>query len=97
VNNTEEAALVWELAEAASSFLPPHSRSSLWTRIGAGEREIAIKDLLHFFVWYEREVPASLASRIQVWSEGYRGSDSELPLRSLVRRIRGIASAPVDC
>ena len=88
MTNVEETTLAWELAGCASGYLPPHFCTFLWAKLGAGEDKSAIEDLLGFYVEYEHAVPLSLAARIQVWIDCYRGSDSELPLRSLLGRLR---------
>lgn len=94
MNRAEESSLAWALADSATAFLRPQARAWLYAKIGAGEQESAIKDLLIGFVRNDAELPAELAALVWAWMRGYLGSDREDGLRALVGRIR-VAERPV--
>ncbi len=86
------------MANAASKFLRPGPRAWLCAKIGAGEHESAIWDVLTFYAdSSEAELPHELAAPIQVWIAGYAGSDNEPILRCLFERINvSIATRATD-
>lgn len=77
MNRTDEGALAWALADSATSYLKPAARAWLCAKIGAGEHESAIKDLLVFYASADAELPCQLAGPIREWIHGYAGTDSE--------------------
>lgn len=87
MNRTDEVALAWALADSAAAHLKPTARTRLCTKIGAGELENAIKDLLVFYANAEAELPCQLAGPIQAWINGYAGTDSEPTLQRLYDQI----------
>jgi hypothetical protein len=87
MNRADEGALAWALANSAAGFLRPGARAWLCAKIGAGEQESAIGDLLTFYANSNAELPCELAAPIRAWIRGYVGSDSEPLLRSLYDQI----------
>src|ERR1700694_5510046 len=87
MNRAEEGALAWALAESATRFLRPGARAWICAKIGAGEQESAIRDLLSLYANSDAELPCELAAPIQAWIRGYVGSDSEPLLRHLYDQI----------
>lgn len=87
MNRADEGALAWALANSARAFLRPGARAWLCAKIGAGEHESAIRDLLSFYANGEAQLPRELAPPIRAWIRGYVGSDSEPTLRHLYDRI----------
>jgi hypothetical protein len=89
MNRADEGALAWALANSATGFLRPGARAWLCAKIGAGEQEGAIRDLLTFYANNSKaELPCELAAPIRAWIRGYVGSDSEPLLRRLYDRIK---------
>jgi hypothetical protein len=89
MNRADEGALAWALANSATGFLRPGARAWLCAKIGAGEQEGAIRDLLSFYANSSKaELPCELAGPIRAWIRGYVGSDSEPLLRRLYDRIK---------
>jgi hypothetical protein len=88
MNRADEGALAWALANSAAGFLRPGAHAWLCAKIGAGEQEGAIRDLLTFYANSSKtELPRELAGPIQAWIRGYVGSDIEPLLRHLYDRI----------
>jgi hypothetical protein len=87
MNRTDEGALAWDLADSASVFLKPAYRARLCAKIGAGEQDSAIKDLLTFYANTDAELPCELAARVRTWIQGYARSDNEPILRRIYDRI----------
>jgi hypothetical protein len=88
MNRADEQTLAWALAKSTSALLRPDARAWLCAKIGAGEQEGAITDLLIFYANSNAELPSELAAPIQAWIHGYAGSDSEPILRHLYGRIK---------
>ena len=87
MNRADEGALAWALVDSATAFLKPTVRARLCAKIGAGERDSAIKDLLTFYATSDVELPWALAAQVRTWIYGYAGSDSEPILRHIYDRI----------
>jgi hypothetical protein len=87
MNRADEGALAWALEKSATGFLRPGARAWLCAKIGAGEQESAIMDLLTFYANSNAELPSELAAPIRAWIRGYVGTDSELLLRRLYEQI----------
>ncbi|MDT5362561.1 MAG: hypothetical protein QOC69_4323 [Mycobacterium sp.] len=87
MNRADEGALAWALAKSAAGFLRPGARAWLCAKIGAGEQENAITDLLSFYANSDAELPSELAAPIRAWIRGYTGSDSEPLLRRFYDQI----------
>ena len=87
MNRTDEGALAWALVDSATAFLKPAVRTWLCAKIGAGERDSVIKDLLTFYANSDAELPWELAAQIRAWIHGYAGSESEPILRHIYDRI----------
>lgn len=94
MNRAEESSLAWALADSAV-FLRADARAWLCAKIGAGDLDSAIRDLLHGFVRHGAELPRELAVELTDWLRGYSGSDFEPALRDLVDRVR-ISERPVQ-
>jgi hypothetical protein len=88
MNRADEAALVWALTDSASAFLPEPARTRLWVKIGAGEQDAVMVELLQRYARHDGQMPSSLAAAVRSWTRGYTGSKCEPVLRSLVDRIR---------
>src|SRR5882757_9534467 len=88
MNRADETNLAWELNDGAAAFLTRDARTWLCVKIGAGERESAIIELLDNYVRHDAELPAALAAPVRRWIRGYLGSDSELNLRRLLLSLR---------
>jgi hypothetical protein len=78
----------WALAESAADYLPSEEHAWLCAKIGAGEQESAIADLLAFYSAKRAELPYELAAQIRAWIAGYAGTDTELTLLRLYDRIK---------
>jgi hypothetical protein len=88
MNRADETNLAWTLNDAASAFLSRDARLWLCVKIGAGELESAIIELLDGYVRHNAELPSELAAPVRAWIRGYLGSDSEPILRHLLSRLR---------
>ncbi|OBC11944.1 hypothetical protein A5784_03745 [Mycobacterium sp. 852013-50091_SCH5140682] len=84
MNRAEESAFVWALMDSANPFLSKTARTWLCVRIGAGELESAIKQLLRGFVASETALPANLMESLAAWISGFAGSEGEADLRELM-------------
>jgi hypothetical protein len=87
MNRAQESALVWALADCASAHLHQQARARLCVKIGAGEQEGVMMDLLQWYARNNIELPSGLADGVRSWIGGYSGSDYEPLLRSLLDRI----------
>jgi hypothetical protein len=87
MNRTDQETLAWALVKSASAFLRPEARAWLCAKIGAGDQDGAITDLLTFYANSGAELPSELAGPIRAWIQGYVGSDREPILRRLYRSI----------
>ncbi|BCO60211.1 MULTISPECIES: hypothetical protein [Mycobacterium avium complex (MAC)] len=87
MNRADEGALAWALIDSATASLKPAVRALLCAKIGAGERDSAIKDLLTFYADSDVGLPWELAVQVRAWIQGYAGSDSEPILRDVYDRI----------
>jgi hypothetical protein len=87
MNRADEGALAWALEKSATGFLRPGARAWLCAKIGAGEQESAIMDLLAFYANSNAELPCELAAPTRAWIRGYVGTDNELLLRRLYEQI----------
>ncbi len=88
MNRADEGVLAWALLESATAILQPAHRATLCTKIGAGYRDNAIRDLLACFANTQAELPFELAAPIRKWIQGYAGSDREPILQNVYGRIR---------
>ncbi|WP_428339047.1 hypothetical protein [Mycobacterium sp.] len=87
MNSTDEALLAWALADSVAAFLKPADRTWLCVKIGAGEQDSAIRNLLVFYANADIELSGELAAAIQAWIQGYSGTDSEPILWRIYSRI----------
>jgi len=88
MNRADETNLAWELNDGAAAFLNRDARAWLCVKIGAGETESAIIELLDGYVRHDAELPAALAAPVRAWIRGYLGSDSEPSLQRLLFSLR---------
>lgn len=88
MNRADERALVWALTDSASTFLHEQARTRLCVKIGAGEQEVVIAELLRWYARHDVELSSSLAAEVPSWTRGYSGSECEPVLQRLVDRIR---------
>lgn len=90
MNSASEAALAWDLAEAAETFTRREKRTVACALIGAGAHSAAIQQLLTLFIDANVALPPNLVRQAHRWVDGYTGCDNEPALRALVN----IAAAP---
>jgi len=83
-----QASFAWALEDAAKPYLNDASRVWLVTKIGAGDLEDAIFDLLRCVEGNRAVLPTSTSVQVQRWLNGYLGSDREAFLRSLINGLR---------
>lgn len=88
MNRTDEGALAWALVDSVPTFLNPTARAAMCAKIGAGELDSAIRDLLVFYANSQTELPRDLAPRVLAWLQGYKGSNTEQMLRRIYDCIR---------
>lgn len=87
MNRARESSFVWALADWAAEYMHPDVRARLCAKIGAGEYDTAITDLLVFY-WNEQvELPYELAAPIRAWIRGYAGTEREAVLLRLYDRL----------
>ena len=87
MNHPNESALAWALLDAAAPYLSADARVGLTTKIGGGEPDGAIVDLLTFYADTGTAVPRDLLAALHAWVFGYSGAPDEARLRRLVERI----------
>jgi hypothetical protein len=88
MNRARELSFVWALADWAVEYMTPDARVRLCTKIGAGEMDSAIADLLAFYSNSQVELPYELAAPIREWIQGYAGTVREPDLMRRYDRIR---------
>lgn len=88
MNSADVGALAWALADSANAFMSSADRTTVCAKIGAGEQDSAIRDVLALYGNTEAELPFELAAPIRKWIAGYAGSDSETTLLRVYDRIR---------
>jgi hypothetical protein len=87
VDSAERTALAWSLADIAKASLPPEARTWLCVKIGSGEQEEAIYELLRTVAHFGIDLPARLLAPLRDWASGYVGSDKERRLGELLVRL----------
>jgi hypothetical protein len=87
MNRADEGALAWALVDSAAVFLEPADRTWLCVKIGAGDQDSAVRDLLVVYADADAELPCELGAPLRDWIQGYSGSDSEPILRHIFDRI----------
>ena len=87
MNSADVGALAWALADSANAFMNRADRARVCAKIGAGEQDSAITDVLTCYANTNTELPFALASPIRKWIDGYAGSDTEQILRHVYDRI----------
>jgi hypothetical protein len=87
MNRADERALAWALADAAAPYLPREARVRLSMKIGAGELDGAIVDLLTFYGHTETRISLELIAPLDVWIFGYRGpaADQRNPIQQATK------------
>lgn len=88
VNRSEELALAWALVSAAKAFIRPTAHARLCAKIGAGDHEPAIRELIAAFAGSHTPMASGLIAGLLTWVSGYSGSEHETALRELVATIR---------
>lgn len=96
MNRAEESAFAWALLDSAEAFLTKRVRAWLCVRIGAGELDTAVEELLQRFVASNTAMPAALVPSLWAWVDGFAGSDGEAGLRELAMRIRLFSSSHAE-
>ena len=87
MNRTQEWSFVWALADSAAEYMEPDAHVRLCAKIGAGEYDGAIADLLVFYANRRAALPYEFAAPIRAWIRGYAGTDREPVLLRLYDRI----------
>ena len=95
MNKADEKVLAWRLIGSAGALLDPSAHAWLCVKIGAGEPECAIEELLAFFAHSGVALPKELVAALCEWMRGYAGSENERLLQHLIRRIKVSGSGPV--
>ncbi|KAA0120600.1 hypothetical protein [Mycolicibacterium sp. P9-22] len=88
MNSVEEDCFAWALLEAAGSFLDDCANSWLCAKLGAGEAQAVIRDLLAGFASSGVALPTALAASLWSWANGFKGSDEESRIRDIVARVQ---------
>jgi hypothetical protein len=88
MNRAHDLSFVWALADWAAECMHPDARARLCAKIGAGEYDSAITDLLVFYSNRQVELPYELAAPIRAWIRGYAGTGREAVLLRLHDRLR---------
>jgi hypothetical protein len=77
MNREQEWSFVWALADSAAKHMKPDVHVQLCSKIGAGEYDGAIADLLVFYANGRAALPYEFAAPIRAWIRGYAGTDRE--------------------
>ena len=88
MNREQEWSFVWALADSAAKHMKPDVHVQLCAKIGAGEYDGAIADLLVFYANGRAALPYEFAAPIRAWIRGYAGTDREPVLLRLYDRLR---------
>ncbi len=83
-----QISFAWALVDAVKPYLNDAERVWLVTKIGAGDVEDAIFNLLRCVERNRAGLPTSMLVEVQRWLNGYLGSDREAFLRSLIDELR---------
>lgn len=94
MNTAGETSLVWSLMDVAKPIMRPATRTWLCTKIGAGDRDAAIRELLACVAHARAEISTDLAMLARQWLSGYVGSDVEAETRELVDAVAIASVAP---
>jgi hypothetical protein len=87
MNRADARVLAWSLVDAASRYLSAGARASLNMKIGAGELDSAIIEMLTFFGDTKTAIARDLAVNLDAWIFGYTGTPAEGRFRKLLARI----------
>lgn len=87
MNRVDSHGLVWALVNAAKPFHSEASQAWLCVKIGSGDRDDAIFELLRFLADQRAELPSDLAHPLREWASGYVGTDREVYLRDLLDEV----------
>ena len=97
MNRAEEAALAWALIDSAPQLLPKAARTRLWIKVGAGDTDSAIVEMLTLYAEGKEELPPELTQTLDDWMRGYHRTDAEPMLRGgLLDRISVRSPTEVD-
>lgn len=97
MTRVDVGALAWALADSAKAFMNRPDRARLCAKIGAGDQDSAIADVLVCYANTDAELAFELAATVRQWIDGYAGSDPEQILRQLYSRITVSVEAESDC
>jgi hypothetical protein len=87
MNRAQEWTFLWALADSVAQYWRPEAHARLCAKIGAGELDSAIMDLLVFYANGRAVLPYEFAAPIRAWMRGYEGTESEPILLRLHDRI----------
>lgn len=73
------------MVDAIAAYLQPAHRAQLCAKIGAGEHDSAIRELLVVCARTQAKLPHEIAAAIRNWIHGYAGSDIETSLQTFSR------------
>ena len=93
MNRAELNSFTWALADIAKPLLGKETRAWLHARIGAGDLDTAIVELLHGFAQTHSALPIELATQLRAWIAGYSCSEREVSLQRLADQIPVRASS----
>lgn len=96
MNRAEEDRFAWALMEAAGIFLNECARSWLCAKLGAGETQSVIRDLLAGFASSSTKLPLPLAASLWSWANGFRGSDDEMTVREIIGKVTLMSGERLD-
>lgn len=88
MDRAAEVTFAWALLHAARGFLDETAYSWLCARLGAGETQAVIRDLLAGFVSSSTALPVAIAPSLSSWVAGFGGSDAEPALRDIASPLR---------
>lgn len=97
MNRAEEAEFVWALTGQAKQFIGEKAYVWICAKIGAGEHQEAIEDVLGLFVRCGAALPAHLSALLWAWVNGFVGSEAETRIRDLACRLEISSTHPHSC
>lgn len=88
MNKVNVGTLAWSLVDAANSFIDTTGRAAVCAKIGAGEQDSAIRDLLVIYARNGARLPAQSAAGVRQWMAGYADTDSAALLQYVYDRVK---------
>lgn len=88
MDRAAEVAFAWALLDSARSFLDESARAWLCAKLGAGETQCVVRELLAGYVSSNTRMPAVLAAALWSWANGFAGSEEQATIHDTIIRIR---------